>query len=54
MWNRLVQFETVAIAFIFLAMGCSSIDLGGENDADSLSADAHTYANFNDVRVKHI
>jgi leukotriene-A4 hydrolase len=54
MWNQTIQFRTLALTLVIFAVGCTSGDPDEAKDASALRADAHSYANFNDVRVKHI
>ena len=54
MWNQTIQIKTLAFALVLLAVGCTNGNPDEAKDAGSLSVDAHSYANFNDVRVKHI
>lgn len=54
MWNKMKQCKLACIAVVLLAVACNSGEPNGASKEDVLSSDAHSYANFNEVRVEHM
>ena len=54
MWNQTIQYGLLTFFLLLFAMGCTSEDPDEAKETSALCLDAHSYANFNDVRVKHI
>lgn len=54
MWNKMKQCKLACIAVVLLAVACNSGEPKEASQEDVLSSDAHSYANFNEVRVEHM